>query len=155
MVNEFYRAASTYPIIFLEELGSGDFRPMVLLGLSPNENLFVDENGRCEASYLPAIIRRYPFALARTSEDNRFVICIDEDSELVSDDEGEPLFNEDGESAEIMERVKKYLTELHQMEIVTQNFCNEFKQRNLFTPLNMRVRAPEGIQNITGCYVVH
>ena len=93
--------------------------------------------------------------MAQTNEDNRFVICIDEESDLVNDTEGDPIFKEDGEPGEVMERVKKYLGELHQMELVTKNFCKEFKERNLFTPLNMRVRAPEGVQNITGCYVIH
>ena len=46
IANEFYRAASTYPIVFVEDKEKDAFRPVVLLGLQPGENLFVTADGR-------------------------------------------------------------------------------------------------------------
>ena len=155
MVHEFVRAASVYPIVFLEDKAQDEFRPVTLLSLDAGENLFVGEDGKWQASYIPAIIRRYPFALAKMPEQNNYTVCIDEDSEYVGTEEGQPLFNESGEPTEVIENVKRYLGELQQMEIFTKEFCKFLSENNLFTPLNMRVRAADQIKNVTGCYVIN
>jgi hypothetical protein len=155
MVHEFARAAAIYPVVFLEDKAKDEFRPVVLMGMDSGENLFVGSDGKWSASYVPAIIRRYPFALASTGEEGQFTVCIDEGSELVSDTEGSPLFNEQGEPAESLENVKRYLGELQQMDVFTRDFCKYFAENNLFTPLNMRVRQADQVKNINGCYVVN
>lgn len=155
MAHEFVRAAAIYPVVFLEDKEKDEFRPVVLMGLDAGENLFVDSNGKWQASYIPAIIRRYPFALAGTGQEGQFTVCIDEGSTLVSDDEGVPLFREDGEPAESLENVKRYLGELQQMDAYTKAFCKYLAENNMFTPLNMRVRQESQVKNITGCYVVN
>jgi hypothetical protein len=154
-VHEFSRAAAIYPIVFLEDKEADEFRPVVLLGLEAGENLFVGSDGKWQAAYVPAIIRRYPFALSRTDEADRFTICIDEGSDLVSDSEGAALFDEKGEPTEIIENVKRYLSELQQMDVATQEFCKYMAEHNMFTPLNMRVRDSDRVKNITGCYVIN
>ncbi len=156
MMHEFVRAAAIYPVVFLEDKEQDEFRPVALLGLDAGENLFVNhDTGRWEGSYIPAIIRRYPFALASTGEEGQFTVCIDEDSSLVSDSDGVPLFNEDGTPAEALENVKRYLGELQQMDAFTRACCKYLQEHNMFTPLNMRVRQADNVRNISGCYVVN
>lgn len=154
MVHEFSRAAATYPIVFLEDKANDKFRPVVMLGLEAGENLFVQE-GKWKASYIPAIVRRYPFALSKTGDEDRYVICIDEDSEFVNKEEGQAIFKEDGTADEVMDRVKKYLTELQQMDMFTDKFCEDMKSENMFTPLNMKVRVGDEIKNVGGAYVIN
>ena len=154
-IHEFARAAAIYPIVFLEDKEQDEFRPVVLLGLEAGENLFVGTDGKWQASYVPAIIRRYPFALASTGQEGQYTVCIDEGSALVNDSEGVPLFKEDGEPSEAIENVKRYLGELQQMDVFTRAFCKYFAEHNLFTPLNMRVRQGDSAKNISGCYVVN
>ncbi len=154
MVHEFSRSAATYPIVFLEDKVNDKFRPVVMLGLEEGENLFV-QDGKWQASYIPAIIRRYPFALSKAGDEDRYVICIDEDSEFLNKDEGQAIFNEDGTASEVMERVKKYLTELQQMDMFTEKFCQDMKAENMFTPLNMKVRIGNEIKNVGGAYVIN
>jgi hypothetical protein len=154
MVHEFSRAASIYPIVFVEDTRKDQFRPVVLLGLEEGENLFV-QNDRWQASYIPAIIRRYPFALAKTGEEGRFTVCIDDQSELLTEEEGRPLFEDNGEPAELMNGVKRYLAELQQMDKFTDDFCKYLAEKNMFAPLNMRVRIGREMRNITGAYIVN
>ena len=154
MVHEFSRAASVYPIVFVEDQRKDQFKPVVLLGLEEGENLFIQDD-KWQASYVPAIIRRYPFALAKTQEEGRFTVCIDEGSDLIHDKEGQPLFDEKGEPAELMSRVKRYLAELQQMDQFTEDFCKYLAEKNMFTPLNMKVRIGKELKNITGAYVVN
>ncbi len=154
MVHEFSKAASIYPIVFLEDKENDQFKPVVMLGLVEGENLFI-QNGKWSASYIPAIIRRYPFALSKTGEDNKYVICLDQDSEFVNETDGQAIFNEDGTESEVITRVKTYLTELQQMEVFTEEFCKVMKHENMFTPLNMKVKVGNEIKNVGGAYVIN
>jgi hypothetical protein len=155
MTHEFARACSAYPIVFLEDKEKDEFRPVVLLGLNAGENLFVGVDDKWRVAYVPAIIRRYPFALASTEQEGQFTVCIDEASTLVGDEEGVPLFSEAGEPSEAIENVKRYLGELQQMDVFTRAFCKYLAENNLFTPLNMRVRQLDQVKNISGCYVIN
>lgn len=152
---EFTRAASVFPIVFIEDSGRDEFRPVALLGLRPHENLFVDAAGTWNAPYVPAIIRRYPFALSPGEQQGQFVVCIDEGSDLVSTIEGAPLFDATGAPAPALENAKRYLSELHQMELTTVQFCTWCKEHNMFTPLNMRIQDGAGVKDLTGCYVIN
>jgi hypothetical protein len=154
-MHEFARAASIFPIVFLEDKDKDIFRPVALMGLNAGENLFVDSNGKWQASYVPAIIRRYPFALTPTDKEDNYVVCLDEASSLVSDTEGAALFDEKGEPTQVIENVKRYLGELQQMDALTNNFCKFLAEHNMFTPLNMRVRDNDKVKNVSGCYVVN
>lgn len=154
MAHEFSRASSIYPIVFLEDQDS--FKPVALLGLEQGENLFIDADNKWRASYIPAIIRRYPFALAKIGEGDRYTVCIDQESEYVSKSgDGERLFNDDGTPSASIDRVKKYLSELQQMDLFTAEFCKYCEEKNLFTPLNMKVRVKNEIKNISGAYVIN
>ncbi len=154
-LHEFARAAAVYPLVFVEDKEKDEFRPVALLGLDAGDNLFVGSDGKWEASYVPAIIRRYPFALASTNEDGRYTICIDEGSDLVSETEGAALFDDKGEPTQVVENVKRYLGELQQMDVLTREFMHHLKALNMLTPLNMRVRDQDKVKNIAGCYVVN
>ena len=154
-VHEFYRASSTYPIVFIENTDNDMFQPVVLLGLQPGENLFVNDEGKWDASYIPAIIRQYPFGMATTNEDTRFTVCIDESCEFINDEEGEPIFNEDGEPGEVVNRIKEYLSQLKQMEILTKEFCQTLKEKNMFAPLNMSISNSGELRRITGGYMIN
>lgn len=155
MTHEFVRAAAIYPVVFLEDKERDEFRPVALLGLDAGENLFVDKSGKWQASYIPAIIRRYPFALARSDKEGQYTVCIDEGSALVSDTEGNALFTKEGEPTLVLDNVKRYLGELQQMETLTRDFCKFLSENNLFTPLNMRVKQNDKAKNISGCYVIN
>lgn len=156
MVHEFARAASVYPIVFIEDKEKDEFRPLALFGLDAGENLFVDDAGAWKASYVPAIIRRYPFALAKLSDsEDQFTVCLDEASPVVDKKEGERLFADDGEPTAVIENVKRYLSEMQQMESFTTAFSRFLAEHNLFSPLNMRVRYDNQVRNIAGCYSVN
>lgn len=154
MVNEFVRAASVYPLVFIEGANNA-FRPVAMMGLDNAKNLFVTDEGTWQAPYIPAIIRRYPFALAASGQEGQFTVCVDEESTVISRAEGTPLFDDAGEPTHTIDNIKKYLAELQQMELFTNEFCDFLKANNLLTPLNMQVRVNEQTKNITGCYVVN
>lgn len=89
---ELPRAQLSYPIIFAD---AEQPMPLAVVGAGDGVNLFVDENGKWEAgAYVPAYLRRYPFALARGSED-QYAVVIDRAAEVIGDAPDQPFFDED------------------------------------------------------------
>lgn len=152
-VKEFNRIAAWYPIVFLEE--KNKFRAYALLGLKPGKNLFVDDRGKWLASYIPSIIRRYPFALGKGAPDtDQFLFCLDEESEFIGKEEGEPLVGLDGKPTEIVDKAKNFLSNLYQSSQLTERFCSEMAERELLRPMNFQYRDPDTgqKQNLSGCH---
>jgi len=156
MIHEFIRSTTNFPIVFFENPKTKEFRPVVLLGVTQGENLFV-QNGKWTAPYIPAIIRRYPFALMPVEgQKDKFSMCIDEGSELVNETEGRPLFEENGTPAELFNEIKKYLGELQKMDAFTEKFCQYFKNKELFAPLNMTYKDEAGqSKKLSGFSIIH
>ena len=155
ITNEFNKVASVCPIVFVKDKDEL-LKPFALLGLEQGENLFIDDAGRWEAHYIPAIIRRYPFVLGRNEGKSELVLCIDEESEFVSDTEGEPLFNEKGEPGKITETARNYLIELQKFSELTNMFSKELAERELLSPLNMQIKNSQGaLVKIDGIFAVN
>jgi len=71
--------------------------PVILLSLQQSENVYLAEDGSWQGKYVPAFIRRYPFVLSQTDEQDKAFLCIDEsDPGFNLNQEGSALTNEDG-----------------------------------------------------------
>lgn len=151
MVNEFVHCAAHYPIVFLEQ--GGQRRPVALFGFEREENLFVSpEDGAWQADYVPAILRRYPFALARSTEAQTFAVCVDESSHLLGDEErgGLALFDE-GKPSDVLEHAKRFLLELQQLDEITAVFAAKLAEHGLLVPLQIRARIDGEERSVSGC----
>lgn len=155
MQPEFLRVAALYPIVFVEDPAFDTFRPMALFGLRAGENLFVGPDGRWQGAYVPAVVRAYPFALGRDAKDDRIAVCVDAVATTRDAGVGEPLFQADGQPAPALLHAKAFLSRLRQMQVVTDAFCRALAERNLFTPLAVRVRRGDEVVQVGGCYVVN
>jgi len=80
--NEFPLVMHDYPIVFTP----GDpITPVAVMGMRADQNLFVAPNGAwMEGRYIPAYIRRYPFIFTDLTQQQKLVLSIDEDSDLVA-----------------------------------------------------------------------
>lgn len=154
-IHEFSKAAALYPLVFIQPAAGEQFSPVALLGLNEGRNLFVNEAGQWTVSYVPASIRKYPFALVpKDSEGAEFVVCVDESSGCLSADQGQPLFNSQGEPAPVLEGAIKFLSELQKMDQQTHHFCQLLKEFGLLVPLNVELRSAKGARKVAGAFVV-
>lgn len=151
LVHEFASVSSEMPIVFLKNSESGEFQSVALLGLSTDENLFI-HNNKWLASYTPANIRRAPFSLAKTSE-QEVMICIDESSRKVSNEEGEALFNGQQET-EFFTNVKTFLTELAERETVTHAFIKFIESKGLIQSRTLNIDISGEKKALSGIYTV-
>jgi hypothetical protein len=115
---EFADVCREFPIVFVhagkEEDGSEAIAPLALFGLAQQQNLFLD-GGRWRARYMPAILRVYPFCIARL-DGQRFAICADLACAALGNSTGQPLFDADGKATAVLDGLQKQL-ELLETEI--------------------------------------
>ncbi|MGI9277821.1 MAG: SapC family protein [Endozoicomonas sp.] len=140
---EFSDAGKEFPVVFVS--GSEDkVVPVALLGLKNSENLFVDASGDWLGRYIPAFVRRYPFALAEVEDGLR--VCIDSACGALQEKEGEPLFDDEGNNSPFLDSVLTFLREFQQEHQRTESFVKKLQELELLKPLNASVKLPDGEQ---------
>jgi hypothetical protein len=140
---EFPAAAAEYAIVFT---GTGEaIYPAVILGLKPDENLYLDTHGKWDASYIPAFVRRYPFAFSRSKDEGRLILCIDEHyAGWNREGRGEHLFESNAERTGYLNETIKLLENYQAQSTRTQAFCQKLKALGLLEPMTARFKLPSG-----------
>ena len=136
------QAVHNFPIVFTPYGES--YVLMGLLSLQPDRNMFVTADGKWLGSYVPAILRQYPFAVGLPAEGGEPLLCVDEDSGLISDTDGQPMFEIDGSPSEIMRKVIDFVSELERNRAGTIRAVNMLVKHNLIIPWDITLRAPDG-----------
>jgi len=143
-IDEFALAQRFFPIVF----SSGDNPvPLALMGLNEGVNTFVDADGKLLGEvYVPAYIRRYPFMLARLTEQaEELSLCFDPTSDAIGAfEEGNPLF-EDGKPAQSVTDILKFCEEFEQAGARTGAFVNELIEHKLLMEGEVSIQ-PDGAE---------
>ena len=160
---EFAQAARDFPIVFAGEGAEPDETkahsagmPAALLGLSRDDNLFVEADGRWAAdAYVPAFLRRYPFVVAnQDASPESFTVCVDTPF-LASDDDGLKLFEDSGEDAPALKRALGFLADYQAAVLRTQSFMQQLRESKLLVPKTIKVERPGSqAQTLSGFHVV-
>lgn len=151
LASEFFDAAREYPIVFAHS-PEGPV-PAALLGLRDAENLYVGADGRWDARYIPAFVRRYPFVPAKGPQ-GEMIVCIDEASPCFDGKGGEPLFV-DGKPSPQLEHAMKFLTEFHHGVSVTDALGKRIEQLGLLRQADSVAQLHDGTQfRLAGLSVV-
>jgi hypothetical protein len=143
LCGEFVPVAREFPIAFMREQSSGEFVPVALTGMPQSKNLFLRPDGVWDARYIPAYVRRYPFVFVETAPDN-FTVCIDPSSKFLDENEGVPLFGEDGEPSPALKETIKGLQEYQQLMQLTRSFMKKLAAANILMEANAQAELPDG-----------
>lgn len=138
---EFVEASREYPIVFTRV--GNRVAPVAMLGLRARENLYVDEDGRWTATYIPAFVRRYPFVLSELPG-GQFGVCIDEAYPGLNDTEGEPLFDAKGGNTPFLQNALDFLNRYQQEYQRTDAFCQRLGDMGLLTEMNAKADLVDG-----------
>lgn len=140
VLGELAMAARNYPIVF----AAGDAQPIAILGLE-RRNLFVEEGQWSPDAYVPAYVRRYPFAFVGTVDSDRFVLAIDAaaDRLVQQGDEGAPLF-EDGEPSELTKRALAFCDAFRGEATATRAFGEALQAQDLLITRRADATLPDG-----------
>lgn len=147
---EFIDAARDYPIVFIEA-GKGDdgqreVAPVVVLGLTQGENLMLGNDGAWAARYVPALLRGYPFGLARTDAQNNYVVVIDDKADALHAGDGDALFDDKGEPTPLLEERRKFLEQVEAEAQRTRLFGRSLLELDLLQPMRFEATLPGGQQ---------
>jgi hypothetical protein len=123
---------------------------MVLVGLTPQQNLFVADDDSWDAhAYLPAYVRRYPFCMTRVSVDGNprpeRIACVEKRAIKAR---GEVLFDEQGNPTPVWEARQKLLFEFEADLARTEDMCRQLRELDLFEPFAAKAE-PDGEEPIT------
>jgi len=136
-------AAAEYAVVFV---GEGDEVGLAaILGVRDRENLFVDDDGRWDAGYVPAFVRRYPFVFANQNDPNRLTLCVDEASELLNrEGRGERLFDSAGERTTYLSNVLDFMQRYQVALQRTRTFARRIQELDLLQNVQAQVRMGAG-----------
>ena len=151
LASEFFDAAREYPIVFAR--GEAGPVPAALLGLREAENLYVDREGKWDARYVPAFVRRYPFVPGK-GPSGELLVCIDEASRCFDTEDGEALFVA-GKPGAQLEHAIKFLTEFHQAAAATELLGRRLQDLGLLRQADSVAQLNDGSQfRLNGLNVV-
>lgn len=127
-VNEFGLAATSYPIIFV----GSDKTPIGAMGIRQDENLFALGGDVDPDFYVPAFARRYPFVFANDTTQERLLLCVDRDAEMVTNKPEIPFF-EDGKPSQFTQNAMQFCQDFERQRRQTEEFVKEIDKLGLFS----------------------
>lgn len=149
-VVEFAEACKEFPIVFVRvgdqpaEGAKPVVAPLAVLGLKPASNLFI-KDGKWTGTYVPAYMRRYPFAMARIEQDSDTIaVCFDSEWPGFSETEGSSLFAADGQPTEFLLNAKTFLENFEQESERTRAFCQQLVELDLLRDMRFEATLSNG-----------
>lgn len=154
LVFEVVEAARCFAIAFLV---AGSAVPHALLGLG-GKNIFVDARGRWTASYLPLYAANHPFSLipARSPEQesmSEVVLAVDEDAPHFRRKDGLPLYDEDDEPSEFLQRITASLGNQYQRHRESEQALAELGLSGVLSEQSVTIRSGGKARAVSGLRV--
>ncbi|MBY0356177.1 MAG: SapC family protein [Rickettsiales bacterium] len=138
---EFAEAARSYPIVFTS---GAEPMPVALVGLE-NENYFINIAGRWrEDCYVPAYVRKYPFALMESPDRQQWILCVDEAAKNFAATAAAHPFYHEQQAAEITTRALDFCTAFQQHYRMTRDFVQGLVEQKLLVERVSTLKLPDG-----------
>lgn len=153
IAHEIAAIGSDLPIVFIKNTETGQFNCVAVLGLESKENLMV-KDGKWLGTQIPGSIGTFPFKLAQMDEEGQYAMAIVEDSAVVSETEGQLLFNEDGSDSEYLQNRKKAIQQYFELSVMTPAFIQELVNADLLIQQKLSMDVNGQAINLSGIYLV-
>jgi hypothetical protein len=157
MPAEFRELQAHFPIVFQKVDGDSGFQPVVLLGLEPEQNLFLND-GVWDAPVVPMALQREPFLIGRSGDELKLHIDMDS-PRVVKPEEGElglAVFMPHGGHSEHLDHVVNLLEHLHAQAQRLPGFIAALTALQLLEPFVFDVELNDGTQGrLSGLHTIH
>ncbi len=153
---EFRDIQNCYPILFTKDPNTAGFFAAAVLGFEPEQNLYLKDDS-WDAYYVPAMQARQPFLIATSgdSSDDAPVASLDLEHPRVSEDDGEALFDGEGNPTEFLNRKIALLDKLHRGLQHSQGFINTLLEHQLLEEITLDFAFRDGSkQSVQGFYTI-
>ena len=142
---EFTDAAKDFPVVWVNagttDDGTVQVAPIAVFGLKSGQNLCI-EGDTWRVRYVPAMLRLYPFALARVSADE-MVVCFD-DTWVGFGATGQDLFDAAGAPTDFTSGVQKQLETFEQEVDRTRLAGAMLVEKDLLRDMRFDATLPDG-----------
>lgn len=147
--DELPKLSLDFPVFITKNPNTGQFELSALMGFSPTENLFFDNDGNWRAAYVPLDIRRQPFQAILLESDpskdraeSQVKVGVNVESKRLTN-AGEALFNQDGTGTKYLESVSNILGALMEGSRLTQEFLKVLSDKALIEPAKLSIQAAD------------
>lgn len=152
VINEFADVAANSPIVFLRDEKDTRFRPATMLGLRVDECLYY-HNGEWQGTHVPMNLGRAPFSIKPIDDGKTVGAAIDMASDLVNEEEGDALFDENGKETEYFQRVNGFLNQVFQGEVAAQRYTAALEEHGLLQEMRLLLEDVNGkVTELTGIW---
>jgi hypothetical protein len=136
---EIVHVGSSMPIAFIER--AGRYAPMAMMSPMPGHNLFIGPEGQWLGGYVPASLRSYPFRLIRPEGSEKMTLCVDEDSGVIVDanGEGEAFFTSDGKPSHCISAIMELLSQIEGSRTATELATASLTEAGVIEPWPLEV----------------
>jgi hypothetical protein len=156
---EYEELQREYPILIRRD-DEGRFHAAALLGLDPDENLFLGAKG-WEGRTVPALLQRGPFSIGVPAQGpngqpvGEPMIHIDLDHPRVSRTEGHPVFLPQGGNSPYLDHVAGVLRAIFTGVEVDKTIFGAFEEYQLIEPIQIEIKVDEHRQyNVPDSYTI-
>lgn len=144
-VSEFMPSIRHYPIVFV---GDKEPSPVAIVGLKQGRNLMLEEDGAWAAhTYIPAYIRRYPFILVQSPDQDTRYLAYDSESDrikpLAEAPDAAPLFNDDGTASKAVEPMLHLCEAYHQHRAQDTAFLKAVVEADILVARHVDMDFPD------------
>ena len=150
-----------YPIFFRKDPASGEYSSVALLGLSKDENLYL-QGDRWDSGYIPGVVARGPFLIGfqERNEGGELrrepVIHVDLDHPRISETEGERVFLEHGGHSRYLEHIVEIMKGINEGLEVSKAMFAAFTALELIEPLKLEIKLDaESQYDLLGLHTIN
>jgi hypothetical protein len=156
IAQDFSSLATEFPIVFVKNVETGQFIAVAMMGIRNGINLYCQDE-HWSAPVFPLGFTNAPLSLVKRNENSdEVVVCIDESSNLVSEETGKALFNDQGEKTSYLKQRAQTLLNIAENNVQTQTIVKLFADKNLLVrrQLNVNLAAEKEPFTIDGIYTI-
>lgn len=154
VVHEFAAAASSFPIVYMKDTQTGQFRAVAMFSLVSGKNLFFSDT-EWLGVYVPSAFLRHPFELGPDpAQEKTLTLYLDEQSDYITADEGEALY-QDKEPSQFLQSVQNKMAEYYQQESLSHQFTQKLLSLNLLKEIELLIDFADGKKSrVKGIYTI-
>ncbi len=156
VAQDFATLATEFPIVFVKNSETGQFISVAMMGIKEGINLYCQDKS-WSSPVTPLGFANAPLSLAKQSESgDELVVCIDEESPLTSNTQGEALFNGDGEQSDYLKQRSQALLNIAEFTQQTQAIAQFFANKGLIVQRQLSVKILDQDEPfvINGLYLI-
>jgi len=156
IAQDFFTLGAEFPVVFVKDSGGEQFVPVAIMGLREGHNLYC-QTEEWKGQVVPVRFNNAPFSIMRVDDkSDQLVVLVDEESPMLSETEGTPLFKEDGEKTEYLEQRIENIVKTAQQTVQVEGICKIFKEKDLLATQQLKLQHRQDLPayNIDGVYTI-